>query len=77
MKPHSVDGGELVFVRDVSPAASVFDCLRFAWEEAQSEADAAYEAWVCEGGVDAYVVYRAAQDRADAGQDALACCASR
>jgi hypothetical protein len=68
----STDSGELVFSRDVSPTASMFDCLRVAWDEAQSEADCAYEAWCCEDSVDAYVVYRAAQDRADAGQDALA-----
>jgi hypothetical protein len=68
----STDRGELVFSRDVSPTASMFDCLRVAWDEAQLEADCAYEAWRCDCGADAYVVYRAGQDRADAAQDALA-----
>jgi hypothetical protein len=35
--------GELVFAREVPPTTSVFDCLRFAWQEAQSKARRTYE----------------------------------
>ena len=45
-----------------------------AWDEAQTEAELAYEAWCRESGTKGYVVYRAAQDRADAAQDSLARC---
>lgn len=64
--------GELVFMRDVPAGATVFECLHTAWEEAQTEARLAYEDWRGQGGGDAYVVYRAAQDRADRAQDSLA-----
>jgi hypothetical protein len=40
--------------------------------EAQAEADLAYEHWRVDQSRDAYAVYRAAQDRADAAQDDLA-----
>jgi hypothetical protein len=47
---------------------------RLAWEsrDAQEEARLAYAAWSAHPGADAYAVYRAAQDRADAAQDMLA-----
>jgi hypothetical protein len=68
---------ELVFsVRSVS-AWSRYDRLWYAWDEAQTEAELAYEAWCAEPGPEAYVVYRAGQDRADAAQDALARYADR
>jgi hypothetical protein len=57
---------------DPRPGASVFECLRVAWIEAQGEAHAAYLGWRDAARADGYVVYRAAQDRADAAQDALA-----
>jgi hypothetical protein len=66
------DVGELVFSSDVPPDASMFDCLRVAWEEARSDAHSSYEAWHTARDRSAYIVYRAAQDRADAAQDALA-----
>jgi hypothetical protein len=69
--------GELVFSREPPPAASVFDCLRLAWQEAQSEACFAYEHWRGPGGPHAYHLFRAAQDRADAAQDAVARCSLR
>jgi hypothetical protein len=68
----SAEIGELVFSREVPSAASVFDCLRLVWQEAQLDARGAYEDWCGLGGQDAYLVYRAAQDRADAAQDGLA-----
>ena len=43
--------------------------LQFVRREAQAEANLAYAAW---RRADTYAVYRAAQDRADAAQDALA-----
>jgi hypothetical protein len=44
----------------------------WAWRDAQAEAALAYAAWCRDAGADGYAVYRAAQDRADAAQDALA-----
>jgi hypothetical protein len=45
---------------------------RFAmWSAARAEANLAYEAWCRSPGTVAYAVYRAAEDRADAAQDAL------
>jgi hypothetical protein len=46
--------------------------LSFVRREAQAEADLAYADWRCLRSGDAYAVYRAAQDRADAAQDDLA-----
>lgn len=46
--------------------------LSFVRREAQAEANVAYEQWRRLRSRDAYAVYRAAQDRADAAQDDLA-----
>ena len=46
--------------------------LSFVRREAQAEADLAYQDWLRLRSRDAYAVYRAAQDRADAAQDDLA-----
>ncbi len=43
-----------------------------AWRDASEEAAAALGRWRAAPGDDAYAVYRAAQDREDAAQDALA-----
>ena len=48
------------------------DELRVVWSAARAEANLAYDAWGTRGGADAYAVYRAAEDRADAAEDALA-----
>jgi hypothetical protein len=53
-------------------AASVLHELECARREAQADATRAYDAWSERTGTDAYAVYRAARDRADAAQDALA-----
>ena len=45
---------------------------RDAWVDARDEAAAAYGAWRRTGSREAYARYRAAQDREDAAQDALA-----
>jgi hypothetical protein len=50
--------------------------LRFVRREAQAEANVAYEDWLTWPCGERYVVYRAAQDRADAAQDRLADCAT-
>jgi hypothetical protein len=45
---------------------------RFAiWSAARAEANLAYDAWCRRPGRDAYAIYRAAEDRADAAEDAL------
>jgi len=49
----------------------VLDELSFVWREAQYEASAAYRHWCRMRDRTAYGIYRAAQDRADAAQDAL------
>lgn len=53
---------------------AILEELSFVRREAQAEADMAYLDWLEQPNVDAYVVYRAAQDRADAAQDDLASC---
>ncbi|MGO9751361.1 MAG: hypothetical protein ACLP8S_05165 [Solirubrobacteraceae bacterium] len=65
-------GTDLVF--SIGPAStwSEFDCFWYAWDEAQIQAELAYAEWCRQPGREAYVVYCAAQDRADAAQDALA-----
>ena len=45
------------------------------WSAARAEANLAYDAWCEHHGGTAYVVYRAAEDRADAAEEALAACA--
>jgi hypothetical protein len=51
---------------------AVLEELNFVRREAQAEANLAYEDWRSLRSRDAYAVYRAAQDRADAAQDDLA-----
>ena len=43
-----------------------------AWSDAHEEAEEAYGEWRVRGGACRYAAYRAAQDREDAAQDALA-----
>ena len=47
------------------------DVLHAVWRAAQDEADEAYAGWCEHGGIDAYLAYRAAADRADAALDAI------
>ena len=58
-------------------AAQVHDELFTIWSAARAEANVAYEAWCDMRGSDSYVVYRAAEDRADAAEQALIVAASR
>ena len=53
-------------------AAQRHDELFTIWSAARAEANLAYEAWCYLPGGDAYSVYRAAEDRADAAEQALA-----
>jgi hypothetical protein len=48
------------------------DELFVLWSAARAEANLAYDAWCHTPGSDGYVVYRAAEDRADAAEHALA-----
>ena len=61
------DTRELVLRR--MPASSA---LYDAWSDAHEEAEDAYCDWRLRGGGARYSAYRAAQDREDAAQDALA-----
>jgi hypothetical protein len=42
------------------------------WSAARAEANIAYDDWCATPGADAYAVYRAAEDRADAAENELA-----
>lgn len=46
--------------------------MRFEWREAEAIADEAMACWADLRTAEAYAVYRATQDRADAAQDELA-----
>ena len=48
------------------------DALRSSWQEAAAEAREAYATWRRTKSLEAYALYRACADRADAAQDALA-----
>jgi hypothetical protein len=61
------DHGELVLRRPRTWSAS-YD----AWIDAREDARAAYRTWRSQQTAEAYLVYRAAQDREDAAQDTLA-----
>jgi hypothetical protein len=56
---------------------AILEELSFVRREAQAEANLAYEDWRELRSRDAYAVYRAAQDRADAAQDYLAVATDR
>jgi hypothetical protein len=56
---------------DTATPLWVLDELAFIWREAQKEAVYAYCHWRRIRDRTTYAIYRAAQDRADAAQDAL------
>jgi len=70
-RKHRESGAERPSIRGYA----MLEELRFARLEAQREANLAYNNWSLHPSGDQYYVYRAAQDRADAAQDALALCA--
>ena len=49
-------------------AAQLHDEHFAIWSAARAEANIAYQAWCEAPGLDAYAVYRAAEDRADAAE---------
>lgn len=63
------DTGEIV-IR--VPLRQDADGLLEAWRSARAEANAALDFWRADGGRRAFSVFRAAEDRADAAEDALA-----
>ena len=65
------DTRELILRRATSPGPS-FSAVYDAWSDAHEEAEHAYIAWRTTGCGEDYAAYRAAQDREDAAQDALA-----
>jgi hypothetical protein len=60
-----------------TPLCWAVDELVQVWRDAHANAELAYEHWRISPGSDAYAVYRAAQDRADAAQHALSAKAAR
>ena len=66
------DTGDLVFSGQTPRPRSQYDMYWHAWDEAHRQAELAYAAWRQAPGRASHAVYRAAQDRADAAQDALA-----
>ncbi|MGI8621956.1 MAG: hypothetical protein ACR2NB_00405 [Solirubrobacteraceae bacterium] len=64
------DTRELVLHRSADQGPE-WNALYGAWSDAHEEADDAYRVWRLGGGGQ-YALYRAAQDREDAAQDALA-----
>jgi hypothetical protein len=63
--------GELVLTGRFADALDD-DPLRCAWAAAEADAALAYDAWRSDRDRRSFSVYRAAADRADAAQDALA-----
>jgi hypothetical protein len=64
------DTGEIVIA--LLPRQDAVDELLEAWRAARAEANWALERWRVAGGRAAFSVWRAAEDRADAAEDALA-----
>jgi hypothetical protein len=68
-----VDEGELVINHPAALEYALLEELSFVRREAQAEAYLAYEDWQRRPCGEGYAAYQAAQDRADAAQDELAC----
>jgi hypothetical protein len=71
---HAVDDTRELVLRPLADADEAWrvDELYLAWSAARDEARDAYDGWRQHRGADAYVVYVAAEDRADAACAALA-----
>jgi hypothetical protein len=65
------DTRELILRREASRGPA-WNALYDAWSDAHEEAGGAWRTWQSGGGAEAYHVYRAAADREDAAQDAVA-----
>jgi hypothetical protein len=70
--PASISGIVWPSPRAVPPPLRERDELYAVWTVARAEANLAYDAWQAAPDRDTYAIYRAAEDRADAAQDALA-----
>ena len=68
---HVEDTREIV-LRPAAPEAWRADELLIVWRAAREEANDALDEWRRRPGTESYVVYRAAEDRADAAVEALA-----
>jgi hypothetical protein len=68
------DTKEIVLRREAS-LGPAWTALYDAWSDAHEEADSALQAWRRSRDGRDYALYRAAQDREDAAQDALAAAA--
>ena len=66
------NGDELLAAAEQADADWLRDELALSWRSAQDDAVAAYQVWCRYPGPGGYARYRAAQDRADQAQDALA-----
>jgi hypothetical protein len=66
------DTSELVLRPRQVAAGAAWNGLLDAWSDAHEEAEDAYRRWRARGGSLLYAAYRAAADREDAAQDALA-----
>ncbi len=65
------DTRELVLRRSAARGPE-WNELYDVWSDAHEEAEEAFRGWMLRGGGEQYALYRAAQDREDAAQDALA-----
>jgi hypothetical protein len=68
------DTRELVLRREASRGPA-WNVLYDAWSDAHEEAEGAWLGWRADPGPEAYAAYRAAADREDAAQDAVAAAA--
>jgi len=68
------DTHELVLRRTVDScdAEAEVDEAFVVWSAARAEANLAYDAWCAVPGAEGYLVYRAAEDRADAAEASFA-----
>lgn len=70
---HVDDTREIVLRRDAPGSSGARTHELFAvWTAARAEANCALDEWRRQPGSEAYAVYRAAEDRADAAEDTLA-----
>jgi hypothetical protein len=70
------DTRELILRREASRGPA-WNAVYDAWGDAHDEAEGAWRTWRANGGHAAYAAYRAAADREDAAQDAVAAAARR
>ena len=70
------DTRELVLRREATRGPA-WNAVYDAWSDAHEETEAAWRTWRCGGGREAYSAYRAAADREDAAQDAVAAAGTR